>query len=81
MTFKSKPINPDNLQEYLESSYSSFTDEMHRLIDIKLFQQLFVYKFANQLSGYTFWVELKKPHDEIHCDSICGMRFIFPLHK
>ena len=81
MNFKSELIHPDNLQEYLEENYSSFTDELHRLVDIKLFHQLFVYKFANQLSNYTFWVEFKKRHDELHCESICGMKFIFPLQK
>lgn len=79
MKLQTDLIHPDDLQEYLESSYTTFTDELHRAVDIKLFHQLFVYKFANQLSGYTFWVEFGHKHNELHCESICGMKFVFPL--
>jgi hypothetical protein len=81
MKLRTDPIHPDSLQDYLESSYISFTDEHHRIVDIKLFHQLFVYKYANQLGNYTFWIEFKKRHDEFHCESICGMKFIFPLKR
>ena len=81
MDLKSDLIHPDDISTFLESCYSGFVDEMHRIVDIRNFQTLFTYKYANQIGNYQFWIEYKKRYDEIHCQNVSGMTFIFPLVK
>jgi hypothetical protein len=79
MEIKSDPIHPDDLMRALHRDYSYFVDEQSRIVDIGLFLSLFTYKYANQLGNFTFWIEYKKKHNELHCQNISGMKFVFPL--
>jgi len=79
MRLKSDPIHPEELMRTLHRDYSYFVDEHSRIVNIGLFMSLFTYKYANQLGNFTFWIEYKKKYNELHCQNVSGMKFVFPL--
>ena len=78
---KTSPIHPSDLIKTLKDdyNYNYFVDELHRIVPIDYFEILFVYKYANQLSGFTFKIDLD--NYKLHCENISGMEFVFPLKK
>jgi hypothetical protein len=79
MKIKTDSIHIEDLMEILTLHYSYFVDEQHRMVDIKHFLTIFTHKYANQIGNFTFWIEYKKKYNELHCQNISGMKFVFPL--
>jgi hypothetical protein len=79
MKLRTDPIHQDELLERLWEYGNSFIDEESRIVSLDHFIPLFIYKYGGFLSSWTTWVEFGSAYNEIHCQNISGMRFIFPI--
>lgn len=75
----SELLRRDDLVSFLSPRYTHFVDEECRLVDIKKFPDLFIYKYGTFGDTWCFWVEYKKKYNELHCQNVGGFTFIFPL--
>ena len=79
MNTKTDPIHQDDLLNTLKEYGNSFVDEASRIVSLDYFIPVFTYKYGGFLSSWTVWVEDGNKYNEIHCQNISGMKFIFPI--
>lgn len=79
MKLPTDPIHQDDLLATLKEYGNSFIDEESRIVALEYFIPVFIYKYGGFLSSWTLWVEDGNKYNEIHCENISGMKFIFPI--